>query len=123
MIELLHGKLTRVLGRCTLSGLLVLGLYAFSALSNPHKNTITGRAFVVDGDTIDITGHRVRLQGIDAPENTQNCPAGQFAHVWQAGKAARYLLIRIIDNQPVICQSYGTDIHNRTLGVCRAGDI
>jgi len=35
--------------------------------------TISGRATVVDGDTIDIAGARVRFNGIDAPESAQLC--------------------------------------------------
>ncbi len=34
---------------------------------------ITGPARVVDGDTIDVAGQRIRLYGIDAPEKNQTC--------------------------------------------------
>jgi endonuclease YncB( thermonuclease family) len=34
---------------------------------------ITGRANVIDGDTLEIHGTRIRLYGIDAPESTQLC--------------------------------------------------
>ena len=36
---------------------------------------ITGPARVIDGDTIDIAGERIRLHGIDAPESAQTCVA------------------------------------------------
>jgi endonuclease YncB( thermonuclease family) len=37
---------------------------------------ITGPATVIDGDTIDIEGRRIRLYGIDAPESRQTCLVG-----------------------------------------------
>jgi endonuclease YncB( thermonuclease family) len=40
---------------------------------------IIGRASVVDGDTLDIHGARVRLWGIDAPEADQLCRGGSHS--------------------------------------------
>ena len=34
---------------------------------------ITGKPRVIDGDTIEIAGERIRLHGIDAPESKQTC--------------------------------------------------
>lgn len=46
----------------------------------------SGRATVIDGDTLEVAGVRVRLWGIDAPESRQTClraeppyPCGQRA--------------------------------------------
>ncbi len=37
------------------------------------SEVITGPARVVDGDTLEIAGERIRLHGIDAPETNQTC--------------------------------------------------
>lgn len=40
-----------------------------AALAGPvGAMTLVGTARVVDGDTLDLTGERIRLIGVDAPE-------------------------------------------------------
>jgi endonuclease YncB( thermonuclease family) len=48
----------------------------------------TGRPRVVDGDSLELAGHRVRLFGIDAPESRQDCrdARGRF---YACGREAR----------------------------------
>ena len=43
---------------------------------------IIGTASVIDGDTIEIHGQRIRFQGIDAPESGQSCKADGVEWRW-----------------------------------------
>ena len=41
------------------------------AASTANAETIAGRATVIDGDTLEIHGERIRILDIDAPESRQ----------------------------------------------------
>ena len=43
------------------------------ALPMTAQSDITGQPRVIDGDTLEIQGQRIRLHGIDAPEGKQLC--------------------------------------------------
>lgn len=77
----------------------------------------SGRAEVVDGDTVVIGKVRIRLQGIDAPETDQICldPSGER---WTCGIAARDRLAEHIGSREISCTDEGRDRYGRTLGVC-----
>jgi endonuclease YncB( thermonuclease family) len=77
---------------------------------------ITGTASVIDGDTIDIHGQRIRLHGIDAPESRQTCVAD--GEVWRCGQQAALALFDFIGRSPVVCQEQGKDRYGRIIGAC-----
>ena len=77
---------------------------------------ITGPARVIDGDTIDVAGQRIRLHGIDAPESKQGCRYG-MAEV-ECGKKATNALRRLIARRPVVCQERDVDRYGRVVAVC-----
>ena len=60
---------------------------------------LSGPARVVDGDTLDMGGVRVRLHGIDAPEIAQSCRAG--GQRWSCGREATRALAGRIGGNPV----------------------
>jgi endonuclease YncB( thermonuclease family) len=92
----------------------------------PHRAALQtqsdahGIARVLDGDTIEISGTRIRLEGIDAPEGDQAC-AQAGGGTWRCGTAASVELQRLIGRAPVRCESRGTDIYGRMLGICFVG--
>jgi endonuclease YncB( thermonuclease family) len=82
--------------------------------------TITGRATVVDGDTLEIRGERIRLFGIDAPESDQTCTGADGA-LWPCGRRAAFALNALIENKTVTCVERDRDRWNRSVSVCTAG--
>ncbi len=80
----------------------------------------SGRAAVVDGDTLDLGTVRIRLEGIDAPELSQTC-GRRWIGTWRCGDAAAKALRRLVDGQSIRCESRGRDKYKRVLGVCFAG--
>ena len=78
---------------------------------------ITGQASVIDGDTIDIRGTRIRLHGIDAPESRQSCRDNRGA-TYRCGQRAAMALSGKIRRQTMSCQRTDTDRYGRTVAVC-----
>lgn len=83
----------------------------------PSGSTIVGRASVVDADTLDIHGQRMRLNGVDAPESSQKCKdAG--GKLYRCGAAAANALDAWINRNPVTCEVTGKDRYGRSLADC-----
>lgn len=81
----------------------------------------TGPARVVDGDSLEIVQHRVRLFGIDAPEIGQTC-YDRAGRDYACGERARDALEAAIGAQLVTCVSEGRDRFQRVLARCRRPD-
>lgn len=64
--------------------------------------TAPGRAAgVIDGDTVEIDGQALGLDGIDAPEVGQTCLVG--GKRWRCGLDAAFALKRLTGLGPVVC--------------------
>jgi endonuclease YncB( thermonuclease family) len=85
-------------------------------VATPALADVTGTARVIDGDTIEIAGQRIRLHGIDAPESRQLCRLD--GNPWQCGKEATNALADKIARQPVTCEDLGRDRYERIIGRC-----
>ena len=81
--------------------------------------TISGRPRVVDGDTLDVAGHRIRLFGIDAAESRQTCRDGR-GRTYACGAEARRALIVAIRGNAVSCTPVG-ESYGRDVAICMAG--
>ncbi len=68
---------------------------------------IIGKPRIIDGDTIEIAGQRIRLHGIDAPESDQTCVAENKR--WPCGRNATLALSGLISTNWVACQERDKD--------------
>lgn len=93
------------------------------ALSVPaDAATLTGVASVIDGDTLEIHGTRIRLFGIDAPESGQLCTR-ESGERWRCGQHAALALSDQIGRATVTCIGRDTDRYRRLIAVCRSRGV
>ncbi|AFK52618.1 thermonuclease family protein [Tistrella mobilis] len=96
----------------------LLALLALPAQITPALAAdVTGRASVIDGDTLDIHGTRIRMFGIDAPESSQICADAQN-RAWRCGRDATQLLDRLTSGRTVACEIVDRDRYGRVVGRC-----
>ena len=100
-------------------GVLLFGLLLAGTAS---AETLTGRASVVDGDTIEIAGERVRLHGIDAPEGRQQCRDAD-GRPWHCGREAAFALDEFLaQSRPTHCSLLDRDRWGRFVATCIRND-
>jgi micrococcal nuclease len=76
-----------------------------------RRQTVSGRAYVIDGDTIDLAGVRIRLFGIDAPE---------LDHPF--GNNAKWALVRFCKGQTIRAEIDGEPSYDRSVARCYLPD-
>ncbi len=79
--------------------------------------TLEGVPAIIDGDTLDLAGTRIRLEGIDAPELRQQCHRSGGA-AYACGSAARAALGELIDGRAIRCKGGRRDRYGRLLAAC-----
>jgi endonuclease YncB( thermonuclease family) len=100
----------------------VLALAVACLSSEVSANNIVGQASVVDGDTLEIHGARIRLWGIDAPESSQLC-RGDDSLPYRCGAKAANELETFIARRPVSCEPVSRDVYGRTVATCSVSGV
>jgi endonuclease YncB( thermonuclease family) len=99
----------------SLSAILAIALLTLPAQALEVR---TGKARIIDGDTIEVAGTRFRLKGIDAPERRQEC-LNELQQPFDCGAAAVRTLVELTKGQKVTCEPVRRDRFKRKIGVCR----
>lgn len=89
-------------------------------VAKPSKSngSIAGRASVIDADTIEIHGQRIRIWGIDAPEGGQTCQDAS-GNEYRCGQIGSMKLASYLDEaQPIICAQRDIDQYSRVVASC-----
>ena len=73
--------------------------------------TVSGHAHVVDGDTVDVAGVRVRLKGVDAAERGT-----------ERGDDATQIMKGIVGGSELRCVLTGEKTRRREVGFCFTAD-
>jgi endonuclease YncB( thermonuclease family) len=81
---------------------------ALATAATAHAQTLVGQATVIDGDTLEIHGERIRMAGIDAPESRQLC-IGADAKAYRCGKVAAFALADYIGRATITCDGKSRD--------------
>ncbi len=99
-----------------LNSLLILIFLIKFVLASEEK-TITGKAYVVDGDTIIIGEEKIRLYGIDAPEMKQVCYS-KLNEPYFCGLKSKNFLEKLNKDKKLICYYSQRDRYKRIIGDC-----
>jgi len=89
--------------------------------SSELNNKIIGFARVIDGDTLVIVDKRIRLHGIDAPEQKQFCT--RDGNSWPCGREATDALRTVTSGNTIECRVGKRDRYKRSIAVCYLGEV
>ncbi len=89
----------------------------YGAMLAAAAPALEGSATVIDGDTIEVHGQRIRLHAIDAPESRQNCWTKDGAP-YPCGRRSAFALADKIGRAAVHCTPTGQDRYRRIIAVC-----
>jgi endonuclease YncB( thermonuclease family) len=104
-----------------LVALLVAGMLLTSN-SIVCADDLAGQASIIDGDTLEIHGTRIRLWGIDAPESDQLC-RNEDSEPYRCGQKAANDLDALIARRPIECVEVDRDQYKRAVAVCTVAGV
>ncbi|OSI72318.1 nuclease [Bradyrhizobium canariense] len=104
------------MGRASVA--LIVAILSGAALADQF----VGQASVIDGDTLEMHGVRIRLWGIDAPESSQLC-RGEDSLQYRCGAQAANDLDAFIARRPVNCVPVSLDPYGRTVATCSVASV
>ena len=110
----------RITMRLAAVAFLVACAAAPAAAQDDGPDNIAGRASVIDGDTIEIRGVRVRIGGIDAPESDQTCSRAEG--VYLCGNFSAAHLDRLLAGRTVVCRGHDRS-YDRIVAACTVAGV
>lgn len=96
--------------------LVLFALLALPCVLPASAQTLSGEARIIDADTVEIAGERLRLEGIDAPESRQTCK--RDGKRYDCGKDATSALREQIGKASITCIGDTRDQYDRLIAVC-----
>ena len=106
--------INRMLRVCSALVLLAFALPGYAAVDGPVR--------VIDGDTLDVGGVRVRLHGVDAPEIGQTCQTSQ-GETWECGIWVSREMRAQYQGSRARCTPVDKDRYGRVVAICRIGGV
>lgn len=96
----------------------LIALFLAAAPVPAIAQIISGPATAIDGDSLEMTGVRIRLFGIDAVEGQQTCQRNGSS--WACGQEAADQLSAMLREKDITCEQRDRDRYGRIVAICTA---